>query len=975
MEKKKLKLKSPKKIKETIKNDLKMDKKKKDNVIDEVMDDTNNTENLNLDEINELNKDGKEKKPKRKKKSKKKGKATHTFLIILMSIGIAIVTTILAFGLYIVFTAPEFTVERLYNKESSVIYDVNGTLITRLGTENRVLKNYEDFPQVLVDALVATEDSRFFQHNGFDAGRFLKASLGQAAGNSDAGGASTITMQLVKQNFTSSTATGIEGIIRKFTDIYMSIFKIEKTYTKQQIIEFYFNSMWLASGGINYESINGVEQACQYYFGKSVSDISLGEAAIIVGMYNNPTLFNPYIYPENATERRSTVLSLMVRHGYITEQEKEDAESIPVESLLRSDIDKQNAKSPYQNLIDFVINDIKEKLNINIDEGGYSVKTTFDLKKQDIVNNLQNGAAWQFKDDKVQVGVAITSTKDGSITALGPGRNYVAKGTDRSTTPRQPGSTAKPIFDYGPLIEYNNVSPQQLMLDYPYTYNNGTTMNNWDFGYTGATTVKQALAASRNIPALEAFHMVEPEKIAEFVHNLGIDYGDSLNEAFSVGGLPYGWSPLQASAAYASFGRGGYYIEPYSFTEVKNLQTEEVINWKYEKKRVMSEETAYLINDILVYATATGVGGNINYNLRNRIGSKTGTSNISEEDAARKGIPSDATPDQWINSYNPDYSISTWLGYDQVDMDSSHYFTMGMSSIPRNQLGAYLSNNIFTTGDGFPKPSGLTTVTIESQTLPPKLASKNTPANMKISATFKSGTEPSEVSTRYNTLQDPSNVRTSVHGEEITVSWNGITAPADNNTKDFNDYFKSFARNYPNSFKNFYNRYMSLYNNSNLGSLGYEVFVKEDGGSLKDLGWTDKTSYTYKPTKSGNYELVVRSSYSNYKGNQSNGVSSKASVTVEGSQEETPSNSDGLVATAKTICVTKGSVINAKEAVTVTYNGKNVTRDATIVYSNVDTSREQSVAVTYSITYNGEQTTAKGTVNIRTSCGDSSSLD
>ncbi len=973
MEKKKLKLKSPKKIKDSIKKDLKKDKKS-DNVIDDVMDD-NNIEDINLDEISEMKEDKKEKKPKRKKKAKKKGRATHTFLIILMSIGIAIVSTILAFGLYIVFTAPEFTVERLYNKESSVIYDVNGTLITRLGTENRVLKNYEDFPQVLVDALVATEDSRFFQHNGFDAGRFLKASLGQAAGNSDAGGASTITMQLVKQNFTSSTATGIEGIIRKFTDIYMSIFKIEKTYTKQQIIEFYFNSMWLASGGINYESINGVEQACQYYFGKSVSDISLGEAAIIVGMYNNPTLFNPYIYPENATERRSTVLSLMVRHGYITEQEKEDAESIPVESLLRSDIDNQNAKSPYQNLIDFVINDIKEKLNINIDEGGYSVKTTFDLKKQDIVNNLQNGAAWQFKDDKVQVGVAITSTKDGSITALGPGRYYVAKGTDRSTTPRQPGSTAKPIFDYGPLIEYNNVSPQQLMLDYPYTYNNGTTMNNWDFGYTGATTVKQALAASRNIPALEAFHMVEPEKIAEFVHNLGIDYGDSLNEAYSVGGLPYGWSPLQASAAYATFGRGGYYIEPYSFTEVKNLQTEEVINWKYEKKRVMSEETAYLINDILVYATATGVGGNINYNLRNRIGSKTGTSNISEEDAARKGIPSDATPDQWINSYNPDYSISTWLGYDQVDMDSSHYFTMGMSSIPRNQLGAYLSNNIFTAGDGFPKPSGLTTVTIESQTLPPKLASANTPANMKISATFKSGTEPSEVSTRYNTLSDPSNVRTSVHGEEITVSWNGITAPSDSNTKDFNEYFKSFAKNYPNSFKNFYNRYMSLYNNSNLGTLGYQVFVREDGGSLKDLGWTDKTSYTYKPSKSGNYELVVRSSYSNYKGNQSKGVSSKASVTVQSSEPETPSNNDGLVATAKEICVTKGSVINAKEAVTVTYNGQNVTKDATIVYSNVDTSREQSVAVTYSITYNGEQTTAKGTVNIRESCGSSSSLD
>ncbi len=937
MEKKKLKLKSPKKIKESLKKE-------------------------------------KTEKVKIKKKKTKKNK-THTFLIILMALGIAGATMVIAFSLYIVFTAPEFTVEKLYNKESSVIYDVNGTLITRLGHENRVLKNYEDFPQVLVDALVATEDSRFFQHNGFDAGRFLKASLGQAAGNSDAGGASTITMQLVKQNFTSSTAEGIEGIIRKFTDIYMSIFKIEKTYTKQQIIEFYFNSMWLAGGGINYESINGVEQACQYYFGKSVSDITLGEAAVIVGMYNNPTLFNPYIYPENATERRSTVLSLMVRHGYITEQEKEDAENIPIESLLRSDIENQNAKSPYQNLIDYVIKDIKEKLNINIYEGGYSVKTTFDLKKQDIVNNLQNGAAWEFRDDKVQVGIAITSTKDGSITALGPGRYYVAKGDDRSTTPRQPGSTAKPIFDYGPLIEYNNVSPQQLMLDYPYIYNNGTNMNNWDFGYTGTTTVKQALAASRNIPALQAFHMVDPEKISEFVHNLGIDYGKNLEEAFSVGGLPYGWSPLQASAAYATFGRGGYYIEPYSFTEIKNLQTEEVINWKYEKKRVMSEETAYLINDILVYATSTGVGGNINYNLRNRIGSKTGTSNMDEATAASKGVPTDATPDQWINSYNPDYSISTWLGYDQKDMDSNHYFTMGTSSVPRNQLGAYLSNNIFTAGDGFPKPSGLTTVTIEAQSLPPKLASANTPANMKVSATFKSGTEPSETSTRFNTLSDPSSAFTAVNGEEITISWNGITPPSENVTKDFNNYFKNYAKNYPNSFKNFYNRYMNIYNSynsSNLGSIGYQVFVKDSSGSLKNLGWTDKTSYTYKPGRSGTYEFVIKSSYSIYKGNQSNGVSTKATVEVENNVEE-PTNNEGLKAVAKNICITKDSVFNPKEAVTVTYNGKNVTKDSTIVYSKIDTSKEQNVSVTYSITYNNEQTTAKSTVNIRTSCEANSS--
>ncbi len=944
MEKKKLKLKSPKKMKEAI-AEQKM-------------------QNENID-----NQVTTRKATKKRKKKNKKGQKTHTFLIIIMALGIMVVSTILAFGLYIVFTAPEFTITKLYNKEASVIYDINNTLITRIGSENRVIKNYEDFPQVLVDALVATEDSRFFQHNGFDAGRFLKASLGQVAGNSDAGGASTITMQLVKQNFTSNEASGIKGIIRKFTDIYMSIFKIEKNYTKQQIIEFYFNSMWLASGGTNYESINGVEQACQYFFGKSVSDITLGEAAIIVGMYNNPYLFNPYIYPENATERRNTVLSLMVRHGYISEQEKNDAEKIPVESLLQSDIKSENATNPYQNLIDFVRQDIKDKLKIDIYQGGYSVKTTFDLKKQDIVNNLQNGAAWQFKDDKVQVGIAITSTKDGSILALGPGRNYVARGDDRSTTLRQPGSTAKPIFDYGPLIEYNNVSPQQILLDYPYSYNNGITMNNWDYGYTGVTTIKQALAASRNIPALQAYQQVDPEKIAEFVHNLGIDYGKELNEAFSIGGLPYGWSPLQASAAYASFGRGGYYIEPYSFTEIKNLETEEVIPWKYEKKRVMSEETAYLITDILLSATAQGNAGNINYNLRSSVAGKTGTSNIDSATAKSKGVPEEATPDQWINTYSPDYSISTWLGYDQKDMDKNHYFVMATSSVPRNLLGSYLANNIYKTGSSFTKPSGLTTVTMEAQSLPPKLASANTPSNMRVSATFKSGTEPSEVSTRFSSLADPTNVTANTKGETITLSWNEITPPSENITKAFNDYFKDFAKNYPNSFKNFYNRYMGIYNSynsSNLGTVGYQVYVKDSSGSLKDLGWTSKTSYTYTPTKSGNYEFIVKSSYSIYKGNQSKGVSVKESVEVQ--NDETPTQTTGLQAQAKSKCLLLGETLDPKTVVTVTYNGKNVTNNATIAFTGLDNTKDGKQTITYSISYNNENTTIKGTINVSAAC-------
>ena len=178
----------------------------------------------------------KDKKPRRKNKKK----VGNIILITLISIGILIATVMISFGLYIIFTAPEFTQENLYFKEASVITWDNGEEITRIGSENRVIKNYEDYPQVLVDALVATEDSRFFQHSGFDAARFLKASMGQVMGQSGAGGASTITMQLAKNYVTkSSVDSGIEGIIRKFTDIYMAVFKIEKNFTKEQILEMY----------------------------------------------------------------------------------------------------------------------------------------------------------------------------------------------------------------------------------------------------------------------------------------------------------------------------------------------------------------------------------------------------------------------------------------------------------------------------------------------------------------------------------------------------------------------------------------------------------------------------------------------------------------------------------------------------------------------------------------------------------------
>lgn len=177
-------------------------------------------------------KDNKNDENKRKKKNVK-----NIVLSTILILGIAFVSIVLVFALYIIITAPNFDKDKLYSKESSVLYYNDGlTELARLGSEDRVLVTYDELPQVLIDALIATEDSRFFQHKGMDVARFLKASFGQLIGNNFAGGASTLTMQIVKKVYTNNKDKGIEGIIRKFTDIYMAIFKIESSYTKDIVI-------------------------------------------------------------------------------------------------------------------------------------------------------------------------------------------------------------------------------------------------------------------------------------------------------------------------------------------------------------------------------------------------------------------------------------------------------------------------------------------------------------------------------------------------------------------------------------------------------------------------------------------------------------------------------------------------------------------------------------------------------------------
>ena len=806
------------------------------------------------------------------KNIKVKNPGWKKILTVLLFLGIAFVSICLIFALYIIIASPEFDTKKLYHKDATVIYDKDNNELARIGTQNRKIIYYDELPEVLIDALVATEDSRFYQHNGVDMLRFIKASIGQLTGNSSAGGASTLSMQVIKNTYTSKNDSGIKGIIRKFTDIYMAVFKLESKYTKDEIMEFYFNSQWLGyDGNLNYSGIYGVEQASQYYFNKSAKDLTLPEASMIVGMFQNPTLYNPYKNPNTTTKRRSTVLSLMVKHGYITEKEKQDAEKVTIPSMLaKSEVKTENNAQAF---IDYVLKDVEKKTKFNPYKEELQIYTNFDPAVQSTLTSVENGEAFEFPNNVVQFGIAVTDVNNGSIVALSGGRNYQAKGLNRATDiSRQPGSTAKPIMDYAMYIENISQSTFAMFLDEPTTYTNGTPISDYDNRYKGLITMRYALEDSRNIPALLAFKAVanvDKGLIEDFVHNVGIDYGKDLYESASIGGFD-GVSPLELAAAYASFGSGGYYIEPYSFTKVVNVETGDEYKQSYTKKQVMEETTAYMINNILI-----GVYGGRGPSGA-QIGGKTGTTNLNADTKKKYGLPGGATNDFWIVSYSSDYSIALWYGYDSLGKKDENgkplYLTSGMGGTARRRIMNYLATHIHKSNSKFPTTKGITTANIELESFPTQLCSEFTPSNLCKSEYFVSGAEPTEVSSRFSKLTAPTNGSASSSGSTVLVKWDSVATPDAVDQKKlaehFNEYYGDHAERYYNNRLN--------YIANNIGEFGYDVYVKVNGGAETYVGFTTNNSYSY--TGSGNLEFIIRSSYSIFKSNRSDGLSIKTTA-------------------------------------------------------------------------------------------------
>lgn len=880
-------------------------------------------------------------KGKKKPLPKKKIKILKIILISVLVFFLLGLIGICYFLFLVVKGAPEFNPQNLYQKEATIIYDKDGEIITKIGSEIRLLVNYDDLPQVLIDSIIATEDARFFQHNGFDLPRFLRASSGFLTGDAGAGGGSTLSMQLSKNMFTSTVSSGFDGVVRKFTDIYVSIFELEKKYTKYEIIEFYANSNYLGSGAY------GVEQASLVYFGKSVKDINLTEAALLTGLFNAPGALDPNINPEGAERRRNVVLELMERHNYITNEERKIASSISVESML---FKHEIKPTEFMGFINTVTDEVEERTGYNPYVVPMDIYTTMDREKQIFLDGIFNGTNYTWENELVQGATAVIDVDTGEIVAIGAGRNQQSRRTFNYATmsKRHIGSSAKPLYDYGPAIEHNGWSTYQLIVDEPTNYSSGSAIRNWDYKYEGMLTLRSALAKSRNTTALKTFQATNRADIVKFSTSLGLSpesEGDFLHEAHALGGYT-GESPLSMAVAYASFANGGYHVEPRSFTKIVYKETGDEFENKMVKNRVMNEATAYMIIDLLTDSRKIGLGSY--YNINGVLyGAKTGTSNFTPEIKKQFGLPKNAINDLWIASSSAKYAYALWYGYGKIN---SEFYTK-FGSRQHHRLFNAIGKGIYTENKGFTRPKSVKSIGVEKDSFPAQLPSPFTPSNMIITELFRDGTEPVEVSSRFNRLTAPSDLTITEMGNDLILNWNHAPYP-NHLSKDYllENYQPLFRNN--NYLESYINRLLST-SQDILGVFGYNIYVV-NGETDTFLAFTTDTTYSINKYMYGSKTFKVQAAYSKFKGNESDAISeffeAQEIVSTLNVSETLTLPIGGVYIEPVTPVKVYLEGIDITPSTTITKQYKN---EEDIVVATINTSLATTYKVIYTVSYSG----------------------
>ena len=600
-----------------------------------------------------------------------------------------------------IFDASESSTMYYEDKETGNLVE----MVKLYGDEDRIWVEYEDIPQNLINATIAIEDRRFYRHQGVDWKRTAAGVVYMFTGQ-DIQGGSTITQQLLK-NVTQYDDVTVK---RKILEIFTAL-EFEKTHSKEEILEWYLNYIYLG------ERCNGVYTASLNYFGKELQDLTLAECASLISITNNPSIYNPYRYPENNLYRRNLTLEEMAKeyNNYmITEAERDAAIAEPLN--LNRDSGTSREIETYTWYEDQVITEVldamvtelgisREAASVMLYRGGLSIVTCYDPAVQAYVDSvytdraaleISGKAAVDLESKRgqdIQSAITIVDNSTGHVVALsgGIGEKTGSRGWNRATdTVRPPGSSIKPISVYAPALDMGLIGINTVFDDVPLEAHldeeepeNLEKIDTWpdnSYGYNkGLTTVYEAVEDSVNTISLSILQdLVTPQLSYQYLTETfglktlvaykevnGIVFSDIDRAPLSMGGLTEGVSTYEMAAAYGVFANNGIYREPTTFLRVLDSDGHVLLNNDNAGHVVMKESTVYYINQLLENVVSPYGTGKSAQLEGMTVAGKTGTTSSNN--------------DKWFVGYTPYYTAAVWVGYDEMErIQSSSYLAADM---------------------------------------------------------------------------------------------------------------------------------------------------------------------------------------------------------------------------------------------------------------------------------------------------------
>ena len=548
-------------------------------------------------------------------------------------------------------------------------YDQDSEYAGEISNDAGTYVELADISANIQDAVISTEDKRFYDHQGFDPIGIARAAFGYLTSGQIVGGGSTITQQLVKNAFLDND----QSLMRKLKELFLA-FEIEKNYTKDEILEMYLNNAYFGNGAY------GVEDASLKYFGVSASEVTVDNAAVIAGALKGPTLYNPVDDYDATVERRNTILQLLADNEFITQEEANAAINT---ELVQMNNDTSSDAYAYPYYFDAVINEAIDKYGLSeegIMNGNYKIYTNLNQTYQtELEASYENTSLFPTSPSgelAQSASVVMEPATGGVMASVGGTGDYSFRGFNRATQiSRSPASTIKPLLVYALALE-NGYTAQSVILDEVQSYGTDNyTPENWNFESVGEILLWDAVAKSKNTSAVWLMNELGVNAAVSKLDDFGIPYSDAdKNLSLALGSFRDGGvSPLQMASAYSAFANGGVRSEGQYITRIEDQQGNVVVEEQEPvQNQAVSEEVADEMTSILMSVYDEGGTGSAMEPEGYEVAGKTGSAESANFSSGNK--------DEWDIAYTPDVVIATWFGFDDTDEDTYLWYQSEGSS-------------------------------------------------------------------------------------------------------------------------------------------------------------------------------------------------------------------------------------------------------------------------------------------------------